>query len=168
MNWQLTKKAGASDRVQAVADWFGPVDVTQSPPTIVFSDDPCTWGFSRLSDQYGGEATPYFYWTFAWSAFLGGSLADPSVLRRAARATPLSYVDPEDPPFLIIHGDADGMVPIEQSELLVAALNEASVEVTFVRLPGGGHGFAGPPDTGPDVSPDYLNPTVAFFDGLLK
>ncbi len=158
-----TENPGASDAVQAVADWFGPVDITQGP--VVFEDDPCTTNFDDLNRTYGGEETPYFYWTLAWGTFLGGSLSDPAVLGRATQATPLTYVDANDPPFLIIHGEADDMVPIEQSEALAAALNEAGVEVTFIRVPNAGHGFYTPEET---AMPEFLEPTLEFFDRHLK
>ena len=155
---------GASDAVQGVVDWYGPVDVTQPPPQIVFKDDPCLAGFAALGTKYGGEATPYFYWTFAWGSFLGGSLTDPRVEAQAKRATPLAYVDAGDPPFLIIHGEADDMVPIQQSELLVTALQKAGVDVTFVRA-SGGHGYSG---GGHEVVPAYLQPTLEFLDRVLS
>lgn len=154
-----TENLGVSDEVQAVVDWFGPVDITQGP--VIFEDDPCQTGLDYLNATYGGEATQYFYWTMAWGTFLGGSLADPAVLDQAVGATPVTYVDAEDPPFLIIHGESDSMVPISQSELLVQALTEAGVEVTFVRLPGIGHGFAGPTQ---EVDLAFLEPTLEFFN----
>ncbi|MBI4470936.1 MAG: alpha/beta hydrolase [Acidobacteria bacterium] len=156
---------GISDEVQAVADWYGPVDVTRGH--IVFMDNPCKVPLSELIARYGGEETPYFYWTLAWGAFLGGSLADPAVLARAAEASPVTYVDAADPPFLVIHGENDGMVPISQSEWLVAALKRAVVDVTFVHLPGLGHSFAGPPGSGQEVHPAFLEPTLEFFDRYL-
>ena len=97
--------------------------------------------------------------------FLGGSLTDPTVLARAGQATPLTYIDAGDPPFLVIHGEVDGMVPIGQSELLVAALDDAGVEVIFVRLSEAGHGYGGP---GQEVASDFLDPTLEFFDTHLK
>lgn len=160
---QGSANLGVSDAVQAVVDWFGPVDVTQPPPQLVFTDDPCELGFGALSAKYGGEAVPFFYWTFAWSAFLGGSLADPAVLEQAGRATPLTYVDVGDPPFLVIHGEADEMVPIEQSELLVAALTQAGVDVTFVRIPGG-HSYRQPDG---EIDPLFLRPTLEFLGKYL-
>jgi acetyl esterase/lipase len=158
-----TEHLGVSDAVQAVSDWYGPVDITQGP--VVFKDNPCTTDFDYLNRTYGGEATPYFYWTLAWGTFLGGSLTDTVVLDRAVRATPLTYVDGQDPPFLVIHGEADGMVPITQSELLVTALENAGVEVSFVRLPDAGHGFAG---SGQEVAQEFLEPTLEFFNTHLK
>ncbi|MCP4778085.1 MAG: prolyl oligopeptidase family serine peptidase, partial [Planctomycetaceae bacterium] len=47
----------------------------------------------------------------------------------------------DDPPFLIMHGDRDYLVPRQQSELLNAALKEVGVSTTFVLVPGVGHGF---------------------------
>jgi hypothetical protein len=46
----------------------------------------------------------------------------------------------DDPPFLLIAGDADQTVPFEQSELMLAALEEKGVEARLIRIPGGGHG----------------------------
>ncbi len=151
-----------SEAVQAVVDWYGPVDVTQGP--VVFEDDACTTPWDTLVGTYGGEETPYFYWTLAWSTFLGGSLADPEVLERARMASPLTYVDAGDPPFLILHGEADDMVPIEQSERLAEALRRAGVEVTFIRLPNAGHHFGSPEE----VLPEFLEPTLAFLDRHLR
>jgi len=158
-----TQLAGHSDAVQAVCDWYGPVDVRSGP--TVFEEDACTVGLETLNQLYGGEETPYFYWTFAWSVFLGGSLTDADVLDVAAQASPLTYVDAQDPPFLVIHGDSDGMVPIAQSETLVASLQSAGVDVTFVPLPGAGHEFSAP---GQEIAPEFLNPTLTFFDQHLK
>jgi acetyl esterase/lipase len=161
---QGPENLGMSDGVQAVADWYGPIDITQGP--MVFQDDLCEVGLEHLNATYGGEETQYFYWTTAWGAFLGGSLVDPEVLEEARRATPLTYIDAQDPPFLVIHGEDDGMVPIAQSESLVAALSAAGVEVTFLRISGLGHGFVGP--SGQGVDPAVLDPTLDFFDTHLK
>ena len=63
---------------------------------------------------------------------------------KAARANPVTYVTADEPPFLIMHGDKDQLVPVNQSELLEAALKKAGVEVTFHVVKGAGHGFGGP------------------------
>ena len=159
-----TANPGYSDSVQAVVDWFGPVDITQGP--VVFDDDPCVTSLDDLNATYGGESTPFFYWTWAWSTFLGGSLADPAVLAQAVLATPLTYIDADDPPFLVMHGELDGMVPITQSELLANALQAAGVDVTFLRLPDLGHGFLDP--AGEVVLEAFLDPTLAFLDEHLR
>lgn len=47
------------------------------------------------------------------------------------------------PPTLIIHGEADTLVPIQQSERYIAKLKEAGVECRLERRPGKGHGWPG-------------------------
>jgi dipeptidyl aminopeptidase/acylaminoacyl peptidase len=76
-------------------------------------------------------------------------------------------VDSQDPPFLVMHGENDGMIPIDQSELLADALRSAGVEVTFVPLPGIGHGYY-PPEGRQYVVPDFLQPTIQFFNKYLQ
>jgi acetyl esterase/lipase len=50
---------------------------------------------------------------------------------KVARCNPITYVTSEAPPFLIVHGNQDPLVPYGQSVLLVEALQKAGVEVTF-------------------------------------
>jgi acetyl esterase/lipase len=57
------------------------------------------------------------------------------------QASPISYVTPDAPPFLIFHGEEDDVVPIQQSEDLAAELARNGVHVEFHRLPGEAHGF---------------------------
>ncbi len=58
----------------------------------------------------------------------------------ARKASPTSHVSKEDPPFLIIHGTKDPLVPFDQSQRLHRTLKEAGVESTLVPVQGGGHG----------------------------
>jgi photosystem II stability/assembly factor-like uncharacterized protein len=85
------------------------------------------------------------------------------VLDRAVEASPLTYVDADDPPFLVIQGQEDRSIPVGQSDLLVAALTDAGVEVEYVQPEGLGHGFTTPPGSEEEVVPEVLDPTVAFF-----
>jgi acetyl esterase/lipase len=58
----------------------------------------------------------------------------------AARlAMPLNYARADAPPFLIVHGDVDPLVPHAHSELLHAALRQAGADSTLVTLPGALH-----------------------------
>jgi acetyl esterase/lipase len=73
-------------------------------------------------------------------AFLGG---DNSVMQSVAEmASPLNYIrrDLDIPPVLIVHGDEDEIVPIEDSWLLYQALCAAGKQATLVEVEGGGHG----------------------------
>jgi acetyl esterase/lipase len=71
-------------------------------------------------------------------ALLGGT--PESAPARYCDVSPLTWVDAMSAPFLIVHGLADDVVPIEQSRRLAAALRTAKVEVAFVELPQAGHG----------------------------
>jgi dipeptidyl aminopeptidase/acylaminoacyl peptidase len=76
------------------------------------------------------------------SKLIGGPILDNQ--DKAAKASPVSYVSKDAPPFLIMHGDRDREVPFNQSELLYSALKKAGVDATFVPMKGAGHGFGGP------------------------
>lgn len=58
----------------------------------------------------------------------------------AKMASPTTYVDKADPPFLIFHGDKDQTVPITLSKLLDSYLKLANVPSEFVIVRGAGHG----------------------------
>lgn len=55
-------------------------------------------------------------------------------------ASPTTYIDKADPPFLIFHGDKDTTVPITLSKLLDSYLKLANVQSEFVIVEGGQHG----------------------------
>lgn len=106
--------------VQAVVDYFGPTDFLQMdehrPEGGMVHNEPG----SPESELVGGLITEH-----------------PD---RVARANPITYVTAAAPPFLIVHGDQDALVPHHQSELLVAALRAAGASVNFYTVVGGGHG----------------------------
>jgi acetyl esterase/lipase len=57
--------------------------------------------------------------------------------------SPLYHVSSDDAPALIIHGDADFLVPIQQAEIIIARLKEVNVPCELVVKPGAAHGWAG-------------------------
>ena len=61
----------------------------------------------------------------------------------AAGISPLLFVDAEDPPVLLIHGDADDLVNISHSVRMFEELQKQGVESEFITIPGAGHGFQG-------------------------
>jgi acetyl esterase/lipase len=105
-----------SSRVQCVVDWFGPTDLA----TMGGSHDTAASAEAKL---------------------LGGLV--PENKEKARKASPLSYVGKDAAPFLIMHGDKDNTVPMQQSEVLAAALKKAGVEATLVVVKGNGHGGPG-------------------------
>jgi acetyl esterase/lipase len=57
-------------------------------------------------------------------------------------ASPIARVRPDAPPFLVVHGSADTVIPVEQAQLFVEKLRAASRStVAYLELPGGHHGF---------------------------
>jgi acetyl esterase/lipase len=60
-----------------------------------------------------------------------------------APASPVTYIDPRDPPFLLIHGEDDKVVPVAQSRLAEARLKAAGVPVESIYIPGVDHSFVG-------------------------
>lgn len=108
-------------RVAAVVDFFGPTD------------------FLKMNDQPGkidhnAARSPE-------SLLVGGAIQEH--VDRCRHASPLTYVDSRDSPFLIVHGDRDDVVIFPQSQLLQAALKKAAVPVALVTVKGGGHGVGG-------------------------
>lgn len=130
-----------SSRVQAVCDFYGPTDVTQMDAHALpggQKHDPTNSPESRL---------------------IGGPVQENKA--KAARVNPITFVTPDDPPFLIVHGDADPLVPHHQSELLFAALKKNGVTVRFHTIKGAGHGqgFGGR---------EIEEMVIEFFDRYLK
>jgi acetyl esterase/lipase len=60
---------------------------------------------------------------------------------KAADISPILFVTPDDPPTLLIHGDADTTVNISHSQRMFQALQENKIKSSFITLPGAGHGF---------------------------
>ncbi len=72
---------------------------------------------------------------------IGASLEDdPDAYRRASA---ISHVDRDDPPFLFLHGADDAAVPLDQSRRLLKALDSAGVEATLEVFSGTGHRWYG-------------------------
>jgi acetyl esterase/lipase len=59
----------------------------------------------------------------------------------APTVSPILFADPEDPPTLLIHGDADDLVVISNSEVMQAEFEKQGVVSDFITIPGAGHGF---------------------------
>ena len=60
--------------------------------------------------------------------------------RLAKEATPLTHVSSDDPPTLLLHGDADMMVSPKESEKMAEAFRDAGVTTQVVAIPGSDHG----------------------------
>ena len=66
-------------------------------------------------------------------------------------ASPISHVTPAAPPFLLIHGDRDEVVPLEQSQGMYDRLVQANVPAQLVVVQNAAHSFTAPEGTTPTV-----------------
>jgi acetyl esterase/lipase len=122
--------AGYPSDVQAVVDLYAPIDFLQMDAHMI--PGACA-SFNRAFGLTSCHADP----RSPESALLGCPIATcPAQVRRA---NPIAYVSSTAPPFLIAHGDRDRLVPVQQSELLFAALSAAGVPATLYVTPGVGH-----------------------------
>lgn len=129
-----------SSRVQAACEISGPADLVR-----MYQD------LSQSSSEMAPEAKS------AIEALIGGPMA--AKRETAIAASPMTYISKDDPPFLIIHGDEDGTVPVSQSQMFAKALKAAGVPTTLDVVVGRGHGTGGP----------RFEPMIkAFFDKHLR
>ncbi|MFD5793817.1 alpha/beta hydrolase fold domain-containing protein [Streptomyces diastatochromogenes] len=119
--------------VRAVVDWYGVSDLG-----ALLSH--------TLPPSPSGPEYPN-----PFTALLGGTAEELPELARVA--SPVTYAGPATPPpFLLIHGTADGLVPYSQSEVLAEALQRAGGQVTVHPVEGADHIFLGALDVTPIVS----------------
>jgi acetyl esterase/lipase len=101
-------------------------------------------------------------------SFMEAPPSNASAAAAYAAASPITHVGTGSPPVLLLHGDADTLVPMAQSVAMQAALEAAEIPVRLVRIPGGVHGADfGTPQPRADW-PDYFGETVAWLDRHLR
>lgn len=100
---------GVSSRVAAVVDLYGPTDLT----------------------------VPFAQEAGVVQDFLGKKYMDDPALYH--RASPITYLDANDPPTLIFQGTIDSIVPPDQSDLLAEKLQQLKVKYYYARLDGWPH-----------------------------
>ncbi|MEV5876417.1 alpha/beta hydrolase [Streptomyces sp. NPDC052101] len=132
--------------VRAVVDWYGVSDIEPildqplpSPPSLP-------------------DGSPY---PKPFDALLGGVRTERR--ERARVASPVTYAaDGGAPPFLLIHGREDQVVPYSQSEALARVLKDAGGDVTLQPVEGADHIFLGSAEV-----PDIVAHSVEFLQGHL-
>ncbi len=76
-------------------------------------------------------------WSASWSS--ARSTAIREIFRKAS---PIAQIHPDAPPFLVVHGSGDTVIPVAQARSFVERLRAVSRSVvSYVELPGAGHGF---------------------------
>ena len=127
-----------SSRIQAVVDMFGPTDLTR----LFAGVNP------RLIETVFGTTD-----------------RNAEILKKAS---PVNHVSIDDPPFLLLHGELDKLVPLGQSQILYEKLKETGVPATLVIVKNAGHGFS---EAASPILPsrEEISKMVAdFFDRHLK
>jgi len=134
--WDIGEYADQSSQVQAVVDLFGPTDLTH------FDEQAVWWArcFAQLT--------------------MGSSTSTRS------QASPLTWVAPNDPPFMILQGKDDTAVPPSQSEELADRLTTAGVPLQLVLVDHAGHGLANPGEE--PAAATLADRLLAFFDATLQ
>lgn len=117
---EIGGNTGTSSDVQAIVSYFGASNLTsilsQSTPFGLNVREP------------------------ALEVLLGGSVEDQINLARMG--SPVFQVDPSDPPLLLLHGDQDPQMPINQSLELFGVAKEHGIQVHFEPVHGAAHGGA--------------------------
>ncbi len=109
-DWEKGQYLEQSSRVQAVVDFWGPTDLTD----LDFLEKIQKRGFLLFPNVSPDQAM-------------------------LAAASPVTYASPDDPPFLIIHGDQDKVVPFRQAEALYERLKSVGVLVYFQPVQNADH-----------------------------
>jgi len=130
-----------SSSVQAVIDFYGPTDLLEMQSQ------------SRPGDRIDHDAADS-----PESKLFGKPLQ--SCPTEARAASPLTHVSSDDSPILIVHGDADGLVPWAQSSIFAEKLKAADVKVEMITVRGGGHGGF--------RNPEVFRYVEAFLDHHLR
>jgi len=109
-----------SDRVSAIVDFYGVTDI------------PSLGEFNDVLDHNAPDSPQ--------ALLIGGPV--PDNLEKAKEASPLYNIPEEEiPPILMVHGDCDGLVHIDQSIRMYKALKEAGKKVIFYKVVGADHGI---------------------------
>ncbi len=138
--------AEQSSCVQAVIDWFGPID------------------FLKMDEQFAGTSCPQTHDAANSPESMLVGAAIQTVPDLVATTNPMNYITADDAPFFIENGTADCNIPPVQNKNLADALSAVigADKVTYVSLNGAGHGGSQFETT------ENLNLVIGFLDKYLK
>lgn len=140
-------KADQTSTVQAVVDWFGPINFLDMDEQFKLS--------GKGNPDHSAANSPE-------SKILGKQISLVPELVKAA--SPASYITDDDPPFFVEHGIEDQLVPTQQSINFASELTKVlgGQKVTLILLEGTHHG-------GPQFeTKENLDKVFAFLDKYLK
>ncbi|MDQ6756801.1 MAG: alpha/beta hydrolase, partial [Bacteroidota bacterium] len=124
-----------SSRVQAVAVFYPPTDF------LNWGQDKLNLSQLQAALSLAGVAGAFDFKEWNDTIKLYQSVNAERKLEIAKQVSPIYSVSSDDPPILIIHGDADKTVPLQQSESIIKKLKDANVPNQFIIKKDGGHGW---------------------------
>jgi dipeptidyl aminopeptidase/acylaminoacyl peptidase len=125
-----------SARVQAVGCFFPPTDLTS------FGDK--SENILDLMQRRGAADPSFQFYEVDEKTGAKTAITDrEEVLRMLRELSPAAHVTADDPPTILIHGDEDKAVPLQQSRRLLDRLNDANVPARLVVREGKGHAWPG-------------------------
>jgi len=131
----LAALAGVSNGHKDLAGSVGTHPNESSAVQVIVS----YYGASNLHSILGQSTEPGLKVRVpALQLLLGGQPDEKTELARLA--SPVSHLDPNAPPILLIHGDADPQMPLQQSQEFITACAAAKVPAQLVTIKGGKHG----------------------------
>jgi acetyl esterase/lipase len=130
-----------SARIQAAAAFFPPTDFMN-------------YGQPGMVDLGTGVLKPFRRAFFNYDDPVAGEE------KIGPEISPVTYVTKDDTPVLLIHGDKDQLVPLQQSQWFQSKMQAVKVPCKLVVKPGAGHGW-------PDIQPDIKQAFKWFDDYLL-
>jgi acetyl esterase/lipase len=135
---------GISSAVQAAVPFFPPTDFLQMNQWYV--DHPGVVSFINHDAPLTPLPPPWSFFNASPESLLvrctdssGNLLGIQACPTATQAANPITYVDDDEIPMLILHGESDPLVPNGQSVLLYEALTGAGNDATFVSVPAAGH-----------------------------
>jgi acetyl esterase/lipase len=128
-----------------------PADETPQAVVILYG----FYDFTTVDDYKLGDVVGYM------KDFWGADYEDIPV-ERLKEMSPIAQIDGSEPPFILLHGTADKIVPSVMSERFAAALEQAGVDVELVLLPDVGHAFMG------DMTADETTLALAAIHEFLE
>ena len=150
----------ASDPVDRESSSVGAV-VVYCPPTALLNVIDTGTDFLEFFQISGQPVLPAFdFHIWDEAALRFERVTDSAMyLEVARRISPMTHIGRETPPVLLFHGDSDPIVPLQQSQVLAARLEELGVPGRLITAEGKGHGW--------ELTPEEVNEVVAWFSRYL-
>jgi acetyl esterase/lipase len=143
-----------SSKVQAVVAYFPNTDLLNyGQPGKMIYDHFREQGLNK------GSGTKFREWDESRGTFVDMSDGECRAVLR--QTSPIAHVTEDDPPTLLIHGDSDQLVPIQQSQIFERQMKEVGAECTLITMKGQEHGWDA-------WLPNEKEQVIAWFDRHLR